>query len=65
MFEPLVIKSLKLYTMSSAVRLQTEVLSLLTQLIQLRVNYCLLDNDEVFLGYVLKQVEMISEGPLR
>ena len=46
LFEPLVIKSLKMYTMSSSVALQTQVLNLLVQLIQLRVNYCLLDNDE-------------------
>ncbi|XP_067936803.1 huntingtin-like [Watersipora subatra] len=65
LFEPLVIKSLKMYTMSSSVQLQTEVLNLLVQLIQLRVNYCLLDNDEIFLSYVLKQVDMISEGPPR
>ena len=35
-----------MYTMSSSVALQTQVLNLLVQLIQLRVNYCLLDNDE-------------------
>ena len=47
LFEPLVIKSLKLYTNSSDVTLQRQVLNLLVQLIQLRVNYCLLDSDQV------------------
>lgn len=36
-----------MYTLSSSVQLQVQVLNLLVQLIQLRVNYCLLDNDEV------------------
>ncbi|KAF6030712.1 hypothetical protein EB796_010963 [Bugula neritina] len=49
LFEPLVIKALKMYTMNCSVYLQTQVLSLLVQLIQLRVNYCLLDNDGLLL----------------
>ena len=47
LFEPLVIKSLKLYTSTSDVELQKQVLNLLIQLIHLRVNYCLLDSDQV------------------
>ena len=47
LFEPLVIRSLRLYTNSSDVTLQRQVLNLLVQLIQLRVNYCLLDSDQV------------------
>ena len=50
LFEPLVIKSLKLYTNSSDVTLQRQVLNLLVQLIQLRVNYCLLDSDQVHIS---------------
>ena len=46
-FEPLVIRALKEYTMSSKVILQQQVLSLLAQLIKLRVNYSLLDADQV------------------
>lgn len=56
MFEPLVIKSLKMYTLSSSVQLQVQVLNLLVQLIQLRVNYCLLDNDEVSNSHCQQQV---------
>jgi len=47
LFEPLVIKSLKQYTLTSQVVLQQQVLDLLSQLVQLRVNYCLLDSDQV------------------
>lgn len=61
-FEPMVIKSLKQYTMTSNVKLQCQVLQLLSQLVQLRVNYCLLDSEQVFIGFVLKQFEYIEEG---
>lgn len=47
LFEPLVIKALKQYTTSTSVVLQRQVLDLLAQLVQLRVNYCLLDSDQV------------------
>ena len=41
------IKALKQYTTSTSVALQRQVLDLLAQLVQLRVNYCLLDSDQV------------------
>lgn len=47
LFEPLVIKALKQYTTTTSVQLQKQVLDLLAQLVQLRVNYCLLDSDQV------------------
>lgn len=47
LFEPLVIKALKQYTTTTSVQLQRQVLDLLAQLVQLRVNYCLLDSDQV------------------
>ncbi|TRY87598.1 hypothetical protein DNTS_005987 [Danionella cerebrum] len=47
LFEPLVIKALKQYTTSTSVALQRQVLDLLAQLVQLRVNYCLLDSDQM------------------
>ncbi|XP_005093645.2 huntingtin [Aplysia californica] len=65
LFEPLVIKSLKQYTVTSSLELQCQVLALLAQLIQLRVNYCLLDSDQIFIGFVLKQFEYIEEGQIR
>lgn len=63
-FEPLVIRSLKMYTTSSDTELQGQVLSLLSLLVKLRVNYCLLDSDQVFLGFVLKQFEFIESGQI-
>lgn len=65
LFEPLVIKALKQYTVTSSLPLQTEVLGLLSQLVQLRVNYCLLDSDQIFIGFVIKQFEFIEEGQIR
>uniref|UniRef100_A0AAV2LJ79 Huntingtin n=1 Tax=Knipowitschia caucasica TaxID=637954 RepID=A0AAV2LJ79_KNICA len=65
LFEPLVIKALKQYTTSTSVSLQRQVLDLLAQLVQLRVNYCLLDSDQVFIGFVLKQFEYIEDGQFR
>ncbi|XP_061171379.1 huntingtin-like isoform X1 [Saccostrea echinata] len=65
LFEPLVIKALKQYTVSSSLELQQQVLDLLSQLIQLRVNYCLLDSDQVFIGFIIKQLEFIEEGQIR
>uniref|UniRef100_A0AAR5QD03 Huntingtin n=1 Tax=Dendroctonus ponderosae TaxID=77166 RepID=A0AAR5QD03_DENPD len=61
-FEPIVINSLKHYTVTSDVIFQTCVLKLLTQLVQARVNYCLLDSEQVFKDSVLKQFEYIEEG---
>ncbi|KAK3589444.1 hypothetical protein CHS0354_020780 [Potamilus streckersoni] len=65
LFEPLVIKALKQYTVTSSLELQQQVLDLLSQLVQLRVNYCLLDSDQVFIGFVIKQFEYIEEGQIR
>ncbi|XP_078717925.1 huntingtin isoform X2 [Lampetra fluviatilis] len=65
LFEPLVIKALKQYTITTSVALQKQVLSLLVQLVQLRVNYCLLDSDQVFIGFVIKQFEFIEEGQIK
>ncbi|XP_041477605.1 huntingtin-like isoform X1 [Lytechinus variegatus] len=62
LFEPLVIRALKQYTVSSCVVLQQQVLHLLAQLVQLRVNYCLLDSDQIFLNFVIKQFEYLEEG---
>ncbi|XP_074640755.1 huntingtin-like [Tubulanus polymorphus] len=65
LFEPLVIKALKQYTITSSLELQEQVLDLLAQLVQLRVNYCLLDSDQIFIGFVIKQFEYIEEGQIR
>nr|XP_039263514.1 huntingtin-like [Styela clava]XP_039263521.1 huntingtin-like [Styela clava] len=65
LFESIVIKSLKNYTMTSSVNLQKHVLNLLAQLVQLRVNYCLLDSDQIFIGFIIKQFESIEGGLVR
>lgn len=65
LFEPLVIKALNLYTVSNSVSLQRSVLQLLVCLVHIRVNYCLLDSNQIFLRYVIKQLEHIEEGHLR
>ena len=62
LFEPVVIKSLKFYTITSDISIQCEVLSLISHLVKLRVNYRQLDSDLVFLGFVLKQFEYIGNG---
>jgi huntingtin len=62
LFESVVIRALKHYTTSSDAEQQSQVLELLIQLVQLRVNYCLLDSDQVFIGYVIKQIEFVENG---
>lgn len=62
LFEPIVIKALKHYTLSSNPFQQSQVLRLLIQLIQLRVNYCLLDSDKIFVNFIVKQLESIEES---
>ena len=65
LFEPLVFKVLKQYTVTSSLELQQQVLYLLSQLVQQWVNYCLLDSDQVFIGFIIKQFEYIKEGQIR
>ena len=65
LFEPMVFKVLKQYTVTSSLELQQQVLYLLSQLVQQRVNYCLLDYDQVFIGFIIKQFEYIEERQIR
>ncbi|GJQ87772.1 hypothetical protein Trydic_g18631, partial [Trypoxylus dichotomus] len=62
LFEPMVIRSLKDYTITSNVDVQCAVLRLLNQLVRLKVNYCLLDSEQVFIKFIQKQFEYIEEG---
>ncbi len=57
-------RALKHYTFTTDVRQQSQVLQLLVQLVKLRVNYCLLDSDKIFVNHVLKQLELIEEGQI-
>ncbi|XP_037876527.1 huntingtin isoform X1 [Bombyx mori] len=61
LFEPVVIQSLKSYTMQNDIPLQRQVLSLLNQLLTLRVNYCMLDNDLIFIGFLMKQLDLFEQ----
>ncbi|OWR42184.1 Huntingtin [Danaus plexippus plexippus] len=61
LFEPVVIQSLKAYTMQNDIPLQCSVLYLLCALLSLRVNYCMLDSDQVFIGYLMKQLDNIEQ----
>uniref|UniRef100_A0A3B4WED9 Huntingtin n=1 Tax=Seriola lalandi dorsalis TaxID=1841481 RepID=A0A3B4WED9_SERLL len=68
LFEPLVIKALKQYTTSTSVALQRQVLDLLAQLVQLRVNYCLLDSDQVktdIYAFVQIHFQLVELGSFR
>lgn len=64
LFEPMVIRALKHYTITSNIDQQSQVLQLLIQLVDLRVNYCLLDSDKIFVNYVLSQLDLIEEGQM-
>ncbi|XP_052752772.1 huntingtin [Galleria mellonella] len=61
LFEPVVIQSLKGYTMQNDIPLQCKVLCLLNQLLTLRVNYCMLDSDQVFIGFLMKQLDLVEQ----
>lgn len=58
----MVIRALKHYTITSNIEQQSQVLQLLIQLVHLRVNYCLLDSEKIFVTFVLKQLDLIEEG---
>ncbi|XP_026728921.1 uncharacterized protein LOC113494697 [Trichoplusia ni] len=61
LFEPVVIQALKSYTMQNDIPLQCEVLNLLNQLLTLRVNYCMLDSDQIFIGFLMKQLDLVEQ----
>ena len=65
LFEPLVIRAMNLYTTTSAIPLQRQILLLLCRLLTLRVNYNMLDGNLVFIKAVLKQLELIENGHIR
>lgn len=65
MFEPLVIRAMNLYTTTSSIPLQRQILLLLCRLLTLRVNYNMLDGNLVFIKAVLKQLELIENGHIR
>ncbi|XP_045529981.1 huntingtin [Pieris brassicae] len=60
LFEPVVIQALKTYTVASATGVWSSVLCLLGRLLALRVNYCMLDTDQLFIGFLMKQLELLE-----
>lgn len=50
--------------MTSNLDVQVQVIHLLNQLIRLRVNYSLLDADQIFIAFVLKQFEFVEAGQI-
>ena len=65
LFEPLVIRAMNLYTVTSSIPLQQQILYLLCRLLTLRVKYDMLDGNHLFIKSVLKQLELIENGHVR
>lgn len=64
-FEPIVIQCLKLFTKSNF-DVQTNILEIICQLLNFKVNYYLLDANNVFIDFVLNYLDMIIEkGSIR
>lgn len=64
LFEPIVIQCLKLFTKSDC-EVQAAILSMICQVLELRVSYCLLDSNSVFIEFILKLLEMIETGTVK
>lgn len=64
LFEPMVIYCLKLFTKSNS-SVQSQILEMLCQLLEFKVNYCLLDANSVFIEFVLRHVDIIETGVVR
>ncbi len=63
-FEENMMFSFQQYTVTSDTELQAEILNLLSELIQLKVNYCKLDSEQVFMKFLLSQFQLIEEEQL-
>uniref|UniRef100_A0A6B2E671 Huntingtin n=1 Tax=Phlebotomus kandelakii TaxID=1109342 RepID=A0A6B2E671_9DIPT len=63
-FEPMVIHSLRLFMKANS-KLQAVILELLCQLLDFKVNYYLLDANNVFIEYILRHLEIIETGSVR
>lgn len=54
----------QIFTKSDS-ELQSYVLDMLCQVLQLKVNYCLLDANNIFMEFILKLIESIEIGIVR
>lgn len=59
-----VVASFQLFTKSDA-EMQSYILDMLCQVLQLKVNYCLLDANNIFMDFILKLIESIEMGIIR
>uniref|UniRef100_A0A6P6Y7E8 Huntingtin-like n=1 Tax=Dermatophagoides pteronyssinus TaxID=6956 RepID=A0A6P6Y7E8_DERPT len=59
-FEPLVIQSMKHYAFSNDIKFQSIILDLFVQLIQFHINYSLLDSENFFISFIMKQFEQLE-----
>lgn len=64
LFEPIVIQCLKLFTKSDC-EIQAMILDMICQVLELRVSYCLLDSNCIFIEFILKLLEMIETGTVK
>lgn len=55
---------IQLFTKSDA-EMQSYILDMLCQVLQLKVNYCLLDANNIFMDFILKLIESIEMGIIR
>ncbi|GAB0090643.1 huntingtin [Sergentomyia squamirostris] len=63
-FEPMVIHSLRLFMKANS-SLQSIILDLLCQLLDFRVNYYLLDANNVFIEFIMRHLEIMETGCVR
>lgn len=64
LFEPIVIQCLKLFTKSNC-EIQAVILDMICQVLELRVSYCLLDSNSIFIEFIFKLLEMIETGTVK
>lgn len=64
MFEPIVIQCLKLFTKTDCA-IQAVILDMICQVLKLRVSYCLLDSNSIFIEFIFKLLEMIETGTVK
>ncbi|XP_065183780.1 huntingtin-like isoform X1 [Sycon ciliatum] len=61
-FEPLVVRALHVYITTHSTSVQHQILCLLMRLVNLRVNYAMLDADQKFVKSLMRQLSYIEQG---
>eukprot|EP00043_Microstomoeca_roanoka_P018356 m.195756 g.195756 ORF g.195756 m.195756 type:complete len:2762 (-) comp16809_c0_seq3:28-8313(-) len=65
LFEPLVLRAMNSYTTTSSIPLQQQIIWLLSRLMSLKVNYSVLDSNQILVKCLYKQLEMVKSGNVR